>query len=141
MGVALDYHHEAHDTQEQVSKIFPFPLFGALELYLYCTPAVMYQIWHNSSSKEMFIFIKNTSFLKHADHNHNLQNAVVSFAFEESGIGEEGDRLIMAVAERESGYGNEKYSAVKFNVIDFFVTDFFALQLYLKTYCLQKNFF
>lgn len=65
---------------------------------------------------------------------------MVSFVFEESGIGDEGDRLIMAVVERERGYGNEKYSAVKFNVIDFFVTDFFALQLYLKT-CLQQNFF
>lgn len=66
---------------------------------------------------------------------------MVSFVFEESGIGDEGDRLIMAVVERERGYGNEKYSAVKFNVIDFFVTDFFALQLYLKTCCLQQNFF
>lgn len=80
--------------------------------------------------------------LKHADHNHNLQDAVVSFVFEESGIGDEGDRLIMAVAERESGYGNEKCSAATFNVIDFFIRDFFALQLYLKTCCLQQqNFF
>lgn len=60
----------------------------------------------------MFIFINNTLLLKHADHYHSLQDAVVSFVFEESGIGDEGDRLIMAVVERERGYGNEKYSAV-----------------------------
>lgn len=65
---------------------------------------------------------------------------MVSFVFEESNIGDEGDRLIIAGSERGSGYNNEKYSAVKFNAIDFFITDFFALQLYLKT-CLQQNSF
>lgn len=102
-------------------------------------PAVVYQRRCSISSKDRLTFIKNTLFLKHADHSLNLQDVLllkswVSF--------DEGDGLIMAVAERESGYDNLKNSAVKFYVIKSFTMDFSALcVLFLKTQFLQQNFF